>query len=78
MYGHFDNYSFFWTGIKYTDVEMVGFGANSQEKIFEMSLVQKGGFIKARGQTFAQKELHWRGDRWLIIYFHVGRVLGIA
>ena len=30
---------------------MLGFEANGQEKILEMSLVQKGGFIKAWGQN---------------------------
>ena len=29
---------------------MLGFKADGQEGILEMSLVQKGGFIKARGQ----------------------------
>ena len=33
-----------------TDVEMLGFGADSQEKILETSAVQEGGFIKAQGQ----------------------------
>ena len=28
---------------------MLGFKINGQEKILEMPLVQKGGFIKARG-----------------------------
>jgi len=32
------------------DVEMLESGAQGQERILEMSLVQKGGFIKARGQ----------------------------
>ena len=31
------------------DVEMLGFKASGQERILEMSLVQKGGLIKARG-----------------------------
>ena len=29
---------------------MLGFGADGQERIVEMSLVQKGDFMKARGQ----------------------------
>ena len=29
---------------------MLGFEVDSQERILEMSLVQKGGFIKAQGQ----------------------------
>ena len=28
---------------------MLGSGANGQEKVLEMSLVQKGGIVKARG-----------------------------
>ena len=32
------------------DVEMLGFRADGQERIFETSLVQKGGFTKAGGQ----------------------------
>ena len=32
------------------DVEMLGFRADDQERILEMPSVQKGGFIKARGQ----------------------------
>ena len=32
------------------DVEMVRFRANGQERILETFSVQKGGFIKARGQ----------------------------
>ena len=38
---------------------ILGFGANGQERILEMSSVQKGGFIKACGQGNGQKELHW-------------------
>ena len=30
--------------------KMLGFEANGQERILEMSLVQKRGFIKAQGQ----------------------------
>ena len=30
--------------------KMLGFEADGQEKILEMALVQKGGFIKAQGQ----------------------------
>ena len=29
---------------------MLGLEANSQERFFEIPLVQKGGFIKAQGQ----------------------------
>ena len=29
--------------------EVLGFGADSQERVLEMSLVQKGGFIKSTG-----------------------------
>ena len=29
--------------------DMLGFRANSEERILETSLVQKGGFIKAQG-----------------------------
>ena len=36
-----------------------GARANGQERILEMSLVQKGDFIKARDRTRGQKELHW-------------------
>ena len=34
------------------DTEMLGFRVNSQERILEKSLRQKGGFIKAQGQDF--------------------------
>ena len=55
-------------------------GANDQERIPEMSLVQNGGFIKARGLD------QWTGrsccpracEGWLIIYLGVERVLRIA
>ena len=30
---------------------MLGFGENGQERIFEASSVQKGGFMKAQGQN---------------------------
>ena len=32
-------------------------GANDQERILEMSLVQNGGFIKARDSTRGEEEL---------------------
>ena len=57
---------------------MLGFKADDQERILEMSLVQKGGFIKAQGQDPGQKELHWGHKEWLTIYFQVGRGLGIT
>ena len=57
---------------------MLGFEVDSQERILEMSLVQKGGFIKAQGQDPGQKELHWGHKEWLTIYFQVGRGLGIT
>ena len=34
---------------------MLGFEADGQERIFETSLVQKGGFIKAPGLDPGQK-----------------------
>ena len=37
--------------------EVLGFGANGQERILEMSLLQKGGFVKAQGEDWGQKEL---------------------
>ena len=43
-----------------------------------MSLVQKGGLIKAQGQDLGQKELHPGHEEWPIIYFQVGRGLGRA
>ena len=57
---------------------MLGFEADSQERILETSLVQKGDCIKARGQDMWQKEQHWGHEEWPIIYFQVGRGLGIA
>ena len=53
------------------------FEANRQERILEMSLVQKGSFIKAQGQDHEQKELHWGHEEWPLICFQVGRELGI-
>ena len=41
------------------DVEVLGFRANSQERMLQTSLVQKGGFIKAQGQDPWAEELHW-------------------
>lgn len=38
---------------KLSDVEMSGFRANGQERIPEMSPVQKGGFSKAQGQDLS-------------------------
>ena len=58
--------------------KILGFEANGPERILEMSLVQKGGFIKARGWTGGQKELHQGHEEWPIIYFQGGRGLGIA
>lgn len=34
---------------------MSGFGENAQERISETSLVQKGGFVKARGRPVGRK-----------------------
>ena len=34
-----------------SDVGMLGFGADGQERILEISLVQKGGFIKAQAKN---------------------------
>ena len=48
-------------------------GANNQERIFEMSLVQSGGFIKAQDSTCGQEELLPQAcEEWLIIYPGVG------
>ena len=53
--------------------EMFGFEADGQERILEMSLVQKDGFIKAQDRTHGQKELYRGREEWLIICFQVGR-----
>ena len=46
---------------------MLGFRANSQ-RVLEMSLVEKGGFVRAQGQAgrafCGQKELHWGCEEW--------------
>ena len=39
--------------------ETLGFKAICQERILEVSLVPKGGFIKAGGRTCGQRELPW-------------------
>ena len=57
---------------------MLGFRANSQERILEISLVQEGGFIKARVQDHGKKELHWSHEERPIIHFQAGMGLGIA
>ena len=36
-----------------------GSRADGQERILEMSLVHKGGFIKTQGQDQWAEELHW-------------------
>ena len=36
---------------RYDVARILGFKADNQERILEMFLVQKGGFIKAQGQT---------------------------
>lgn len=46
--------------------------------LIEMSLVQKGGLIKAWGQDHGQKELYWGHEEWLLTYFQIGRGLGRA
>lgn len=57
----------------------LGFKANSQERILEASLVQKGGFIRAQEKAWGQKELLPRGhEEWPIICPQVGRGLGRA
>lgn len=44
-------------------------GADDQERIHETSLVQKGGFIQARGtRPRGQKELHWGCEGGLTDY----------
>ena len=49
---------------------------NGQERILQMSLVQKGGFIKARGQDSGENELHWGGEEQPLIYEGIGRGKG--
>ena len=51
---------------------MLGFRADSWERILQTSLVQKGGFIKAWDRTLGQKELHWGCEEWLVIYLGFG------
>ena len=41
------------------DVEMLGFRANGQERILEISLVQKMVLLKHGDRIPGQKELHW-------------------
>lgn len=55
----------------------LGFEAYGQERILEGSLVQKCDFIKAWDRTPGQKELPWGHEEWRILYFQVGRGLGI-
>ena len=55
---------------------MLGFEVDGQERIFETSLVQNGGFVKAQGtRTCGQEELlcrrrppRWGCEGWLITY----------
>ena len=51
---------------------MSGFKARGQERILEMSLVQKGGFIKGRRWG---RDL-WGREGWPSIYSQVGRGSG--
>ena len=54
-----------------------GLGANSQERILEMSLVQKGNFIKARGQDpWAERAVPGTMRDWLYHGDRGGRVQG--
>jgi len=57
---------------------MLGFEAFGQERILEMSLVQKVVLLKPGDRTRGQKELYWGPEEWPIIYFQGGRGLGIA
>ena len=57
---------------------MLGFGANSQKRIPETSLVQKVVLLKHRDKIHGQKELPWGLEEWPIIDFQVGRGLGRA
>ena len=59
-----------------TDVRN-GWGSEpmAKERILQMFLVQKGGFIKAWGYYSGQREMHWSYKEWMIIYFQVGRRL---
>ena len=56
----------------------LGLEANSQEGIIEMSLVQKVVLLNPRDRTCGQKELHWGHEKWPIIYFQVGRRVGMV
>ena len=60
------------------DVKCWGLGANGQEIIPETFLVQKGWFYESTGTGPVGRELHWGCEELLIIYFHVGRGLGIV
>ena len=51
--------------------EVLGFGANNQERIIEMFSLQKGGFIKTRGlDPWAERAA--LGLRWVTDYISSG------
>ena len=55
--------------MRFSDIE---FGADEQERILEMSLVQNGGLLKHRDRTSGQKELLPGGcEEWSIICLQV-------
>ena len=55
--------------------KMLGFQADSQERILEMSLVQRDVLLTHRDRIQGQKELPWGHEEWPIIYFQVGKGL---
>ena len=58
--------------------KILGFRVNNQERMLETSLVQKGSFIKAWGQDPWAERAAVGSEELCIIYFQVGRGLGIA
>ena len=57
---------------------MLGFIVDGQERVLEMSLVQKDSFIKALGQDLLAKRIARGQKEWPVLYSQAGRVLGIA
>ena len=54
-------------------------GANNQERILEMSLVQNDGLFKHGDRAHGHKELLPPGcEEWSIIYLQDGRGSGVA
>ena len=52
---------------------MLGYKADGQERILEMSWYKKVVLLKHRDKTYGQKELCHSHEEWPIVYLQAGR-----